>query len=140
MTFPGPSQHGDRISDQEFERRMRLLVESFPALPSSEEDEEYRRKELDLLIDHRLGVAFPAARRQALWQAHRVVDRRRARLALTHVFRRLISRWFANAGRYLVDFAEREYGQVLEPPELRAFLGVREGERPTLPIDNDQFR
>lgn len=135
MTTHGPSPHGDRLSDQEFERRMRLLVESFPALPNQDEDEEFRRKELDLLIDHRLGIAFPASRRQALWQVHRAVDRRRARLALTRVVRRLTLRWFATAGRHLVDFAEREYGRVLDPPELRAFLGVAEGERPALPID-----
>lgn len=139
MPPPERGLHGMRLTDEEFERRVRLLVAALPPLPDAAQDEAFRRQELDLLVEHRLGADFPAARRQALWVAHQRVNRRRARLVLARLLPAVLSPRLATVAQRLVDYAAREYGQVLSPPELRAFLGGSQGDRPALPIDFERI-
>jgi hypothetical protein len=126
-----------RISEQEFERKMMELVRRTPPLPSPEEDERFRRAEFDLLVDHRLGVEFPADRREQLWAVHQRANNRRIGM----VFRRLLSALVPGRDaadmRALVDRTAPLYATVLSQGELERFLGVPAGQRPALPVDED---
>lgn len=85
---PQASEHGTKLSAEEYERRIVALYADGPAMPDREEELRLRRAEFELAIDHRLGVAFPAERRDRLWAAQQGVDRRRA----WHLFKGLFAR------------------------------------------------
>jgi len=127
--------HGPRLSDSEYERRMVKLHEGLPPMTSREAEREVRRRELDILIDHRLGTRFPRERRDALWEAQQRVERKRIRLGFEAVALALLPRLFERRANRLAGAAVREYGKVLSEPELRRFLDVAHPNEAVLPFD-----
>lgn len=85
---PQAPEHGAKLSAEEYERRIVALHADGPAMPDREEELRLRRAEFDLAVDHRLGIAFPAERRERLWAAQQGVDRRR----VWHLFKGLFAR------------------------------------------------
>lgn len=75
---PQAPEHGPKLPAEEYERRIVALYTDGPAMPDREEEARLRRAEFELAIDHRLGVAFPAERRDRLWAAQQGINRRRA--------------------------------------------------------------
>ena len=135
-----PRDHGPRLSDEEYERRIVELHRGRPPMPDADEDRRLRRQELELAIDHRLGANFPPDRREALWAVRERVERQRLRLGVAHLARRLLPRWLAGRAQGLAGAMVQEYATVLNPHELRSFFSLAEGEAPALPIDLAQVR
>jgi hypothetical protein len=127
--------HGPRLSDDEYERRVVELQRGMPPTPTPEEDRALRRRALDLAIDHRLGRDFPQPRREALWSASERVDAQRIWLGLRYLLGAVLGRGRRRHAEALTKALTGEYSKVLSPPELRQFLGLKEGERPALPVD-----
>jgi hypothetical protein len=115
--------HGPRLSGREYDRRVVLLHRAQPSRRSKDEERELRRRELDLMIDYRLGRDFPAARRKAMWDVAERVERRRPMLLVRHFLRRLWPTGLERGAAKLSDFMIDEYAKVLTPDELGAFLG-----------------
>ena len=65
--MPEKINHGPRLTDEEYEKKMIELHRDLPPMPSEEQDRQVRRMALDLAIDHRLGRDFPPERRELLW-------------------------------------------------------------------------
>jgi hypothetical protein len=127
--------YGPRLSQREYEQRIAELYSGTPPVPSREEDESLRRRELDLTIDYRLGADFPAARREALWHIQQRVEKKRLRLTL-HWLSSLLSRlWLYKRANRVAKYIVDEYGKVLNKEELRAYFGAEESDSPALPID-----
>jgi len=113
-------------------------------MPSKEEDREIRRKELNLAIDHRLGIKFPQNRRDQLWEVKEHVERRRLSLGLKYVFKKVLMRKAVSKG--LVDKANGlagimvdEFAKILNTQELYRFFQLKPGEQPSLPVDSDEI-
>ena len=126
--------HGRRLADAEHDRRIAELYSERPAAPSKQRDEWLRRQELEVAIDHRLGVEFPPARRDALWAIQQRVEKRRVRLMLRHLVRRLLPGGVARGAQGLAGFLVAEYAKVLTPAELESFFGELEAQHPALPV------
>ena len=113
--------YGSRLSLEEFERRLTTLY------GESKPDDQAgvlrfrERAELDLIIDHKLGVDFPSDRREAMWRAQERVRDRRYRWLFWHMAHRVLPGGLSTRAdpRRLL---EREYGAVLNPDDLNAFL------------------
>lgn len=119
--------YGARLSGEDYDRRIVALHREAPAMPSQAEDADLRRKELDLAIDFRLGIAFPPEKRAALWAIQQRLEKERLWLGLRYGLRRMLSK---NAG---ISEIERrsdlltatmiaEFAKVLNEAELRAFF------------------
>jgi len=130
--------YGPRLTDDEYERRIVELHRCLPPMPTADQDREVRRQELDLAIDHRLGRDFPRDRRDALWVAKERVEKRRLRLGLKFLFKRLFAKSIGREAQGLAGYMVDEYAKVLSKAELERFFGLKEGQRPALPIDRDQ--
>src|SRR4029077_16051268 len=128
-------EYGPRLSDEEYETRILSLYRSLPPMPSSDQDREARRQELNLAIDHRLGRDFPEERRSLLWAAQRRIEKKRLRLAMKYLLRRFLARLLARDAQALAGYAAEEYGKVLSAEELRRFLVLEKYDTPALPID-----
>jgi hypothetical protein len=128
-------EYGQRMSDDEYERRILSLYRRLPPLPSPDQDRDVRLQELDLAIDHRLGRNFPEERRSALWAVQQRVEKKRLRLGMKYLLRRLIARFFARDAQSLAGYAAEEYAKVLSPEELKRFLDLKNDEPPALPVD-----
>ena len=118
MAAPGKArpEFGARISGEEYDRRITALYRGAAPLPDAPDAERLARAELDITVDHRLGVEFPRERRESLWHAQREIERHRLRSSL---------RGFASAAARSVGLelgVHRAYADVLSPDELRAFL------------------
>jgi hypothetical protein len=109
--------HGLRLSTREYEKRIVALHQSAPG------DETVRRGELDLAIDHRLGCAFPAERREALWRIQQEVERTRMRVVGDWVLNLILPGWLNRRVNKLGSYVLDQYAKVLSPVELEAFFG-----------------
>src|SRR5579871_1191275 len=128
-------EYGPRLSAAEYERQIINLYRNLPPLPSSAQDREVRRRELELAIDHRLGRGFPEERRSALWAVQQRIEKKRLRLGIKYLLRRLAAKVFVRDAQLLAGYAAEEYAKVLSPSELKSFLDLKENERPALPVD-----
>lgn len=133
-------KYGRRLTDAEYERKIIELHRGLPPMPTKAQDQEVRRAELNLAIDHRLGRDFPPERREALWAIQQRVEKRRLRLGLKYFLRRILARKLARDVHGLAGYMVDEYGKVLNGAELESFFGLKHGERPELPIDIDQLK
>ena len=109
-------EFGTRISGEEYDRRITALYRGTAPTPDAAEAARLARAELDITVDHRLGVDFPVDRRESLWHAQRRIERHRLRsplAGLAGVFARSIG---------LETGVRRAYADVLTPEELHAFL------------------
>lgn len=133
-------QHGPRLTDDEYESKIIELHRGLPPMPTKEQDNEVRRAELNLAIDHRLGRDFPTDRREALWAIQQRVEKRRLRLAFKYLLRRFLAKRLAQDAQGLAGYMVDEYAKVLNKAELESFFGLQKGQRPVLPIDIDQLK
>ena len=136
--MPVDLNHGPRLTDEEYEKGIIELHRGLPPMPTKEQDRDVRRRELELAIDHRLGRDFSPKRREALWAVKEGVEKRRLWLGVKFLVNKLfdknINREAQGMAAYMVD----EYAKVLTKDEVRSYFDLKEGERPTLPIDTDQ--
>lgn len=130
--------HGPRLSDDEYEKRIIELYGGLPPMPTKDQDREVRHLELELAIDHRLGRDFPRERREALWAIKERVEKRRLWLGVKFLAKKLFAKNINRDAQGLAAYMVDEYAKVLTKDELKSFFGLQEGERPTLPIDTDQ--
>ena len=95
-------------------------------MPSHGQDRGVRRAELNLTIDYRLGIAFPSARRDALWKIQERIEKRRFQLVLLHLIpvfkRRRDERGASRLARLLIQ----EFARVLTQAELTAYFSEDE--------------
>lgn len=132
------------ISGKEYDRRIAELHRHASPMPSKEEDREIRRKELNLAIDHRLGVKFPQNRRDQLWEVMEHVERKRLWLGLKYVFKKMLirkalSKGLVHKANGLAEIMVDEFGKILNTQELYHFFQLKPGEHPSLPVDSDEI-
>jgi hypothetical protein len=132
--------HGPRLTDEEYEKRIIELHRGLPPMPTEEQDRQVRRMALDLAIDHRLGHGFPQERRELLWAIQQRTEKRRLWFALKYPLRRLFAKRLARGAQGLANYLVDEYAKVLTKTELNQFFSLEEGQRPALPIDIDQLK
>lgn len=125
--------HGPRLADDEYERRIIDLHRSLPPMPTKEQDREVRRLELNLAIDHRLGRDFPQERREALWAIRQQVEKKRLRLALRYLIKGFFGKRLDREPQKLAGYMVDEYAKVLDDAELKSFFDFQEGEYPASP-------
>lgn len=127
---------GPRLSGEEYERRVVALYSGAPPLPDENQDRALRRQELDLQIDHRLGVDFPADRRAQLFEVQCGLDQVGPASLLRYALGRLLPSFLVRHARFLAEDTVRAYGKVLSEGELRQFLDLEEG-KPVrgMPVD-----
>jgi hypothetical protein len=130
--------HGPRLSDDEYEKRIIELHRGFPPMPTKDQDREVRRLELELAIDHRLGRDFPRERREALWAIKERVEKRGLWLGVKFLAKKLFAKDINREAQGLAAYMVDEYARVLTKDEVKSFFGLTEGERPALPIDTNQ--
>lgn len=124
-----PLAFGPVLSDEVYQSRVVALYTGLPDQLSPEQETQIRRKSLDFAIDHRLGVGFPADRREAMWQVQQRIHRNHVRVAgaliFTGLFRLLApTRWAARLGwTQGSSYVRNQFGRVLDPNELEHFLG-----------------
>jgi hypothetical protein len=121
-------RYGPRLDLAEYERRLIGLHGAAAAKPSSRKRWQLDRAELELRIDYRLGLAFPAGRRDELWRAQTRVRARWWLLVVQNLASGLSRRLGVTeppGGR----FVQKEFATVLDPDDLEAFLGdgMRDG-------------
>lgn len=133
--MPRPLDHGPRLSGAECDRKVAELYLELPDNPSAQEEQSAQRRELDLMIDHRLGIHFPEERREALWRVHGRMSRRPLRMFLAWRLGRVLPRVLAAVVRRVSSNIVDEYRSVLTPQELELFFGKDEIASPGLPID-----
>jgi len=138
--MPEKLNHGPRLTDEEYEKKMIELHRDLPPMPSEEQDRQVRRMALDLAIDHRLGRDFPPERRELLWAIQQRVEKKRLWFALKHPFRRLFAKDLARGAQGLAGYLVDEYAKVLTESEVNSFFSLEEGQQPALPIDLDQLK
>jgi len=138
--MPEKLNHGPRLTDEEYEKKMIELHRDLPPMPSEEQDRQVRRMALDLSIDHRLGRDFPPERRELLWAIQQRVEKKRLWFALKHPFRRLFAKDLARGAQGLAGYLVDEYAKVLTKSEVNSFFSLEEGQQPALPIDIDQLK
>ena len=129
---PQPA-HGERLSGPEYDRRVVALHAGLPPNPPKDVQRRLLRAELDLAIDHRLGVDFPPERRRALWEIQEQIERRRKRLVfrlLTNIVR---TGSLERAAERLARDTMAAYGRVLTPSELETFFGESESDETRAP-------
>lgn len=132
--------YGARLSDEEYDRRVFKLHEGLPPIPAKAQELEVRRQELELAIDHRLGLEFPQEKRAQLWRVLQRLESKRLLLVVKHLLRRLILRKEVTAAQLyetegLAALMVREFAAVLSQREIRSFFDLEPGERPSLPLD-----
>lgn len=113
--------HGPRISKREFERHITKLYEKTPSNLNREEQFSLMQKELDLIIDHRLGINFPIERREKLWRIRRKTESSIAKNILFLFSRSLLK--FRTAG--IADKLLKDYREVLSKKEFNAFFDIK---------------
>ena len=118
-----PPDHGRRLSQAEYEHAVVALYDGGAQDHVGSPDDVARmRAELNLAIDYRLGVDFPALRREALWRIQQRIEQKRLRLLANSILARVFPWWRHVRVNGLIGYMMREYEQVLNPAELRAFL------------------
>lgn len=132
--------HGPCLSIEEYEKKIHALYKQLPPEPSREQDERARRHELELTIDHRLGIDFPPERREALWAIQQRIERRRLLLLGRYFLKRIIPGSIAKGAQRLAGVVVEEYSRVLSRKELEHFFGEHETRQPALPIEPQRIK
>ena len=131
--------HGPRISEEEYEKRIAEIYTELPSEPSRAQESAARRQELESTIDHRLGLDFPRARRESLWEIQRHIERRHLRFAIEYFVWRLLSQRIPARAGALAGGVVKQYAKVLNQRELEMFFGVDEAQDPALPVDVERI-
>jgi len=130
---------GRKLSGEEYERRAVALYSGAPPLSEENQDRELRRRELDLQIDHRLGVDFPVERREKLFEVQCGLDRVDVGSLIRYALGWVMPSFLVRHARFLAEDTVRAYGKVLSEEKLRAFLDLEAG-KPVrgMPVDMRQ--
>ena len=131
--------YGERLSGEEYDRRVVALHENLPPTLSPEEEKQVRRRELDAMIDYRLGRDFPKEKRNQLWKIQERIEKKRLSLMLKYLFRHLFRKNFLQSTQNLAGYLVDEYAEVLSREELESFFGKEEVDNPALPVNNEHF-
>ncbi|MBB6183481.1 hypothetical protein [Oleiagrimonas soli] len=83
-----------------------------------------RRAELDITIDHRLGVHFPAERREALWRIQQTWTSHPLRSLLASFGRDLLHGRLSGASTIQARMLVQRYADVLNQEELCAYFDL----------------
>lgn len=113
----GSLPYGATITQEELESRVLALHNSAPPIPTPQQDRRIRHGELNAMIDHKLGVDFPLARRKVLWDVQQRLDRKR----LLHVLKGFVTNPLSPS-QALDKPQIRGFAQVLNEKELQAFF------------------
>lgn len=110
--------HGPKLSSEQYQRCILALYEDMPPAPDRRQQTKLARRELDLLIDYKLGIDFPADRRGRLWDIH---DRYRKRFLgnLLLLFSRTLREYRMG---WLVSRMLKAYREVLSEDEFVALF------------------
>lgn len=91
--------HGVRITSEQYTQAVVELQSQQPTRPTAGQSLKHERQEFDLKVQHLLGCDFP--RSDALWTAHRSIDRYRGilhflgwrgrRILLRHIYRKVLN-------------------------------------------------
>ena len=111
--------HGPRLTQAEYERRILALNASGPAMPTRAQEEALRQGEMSLLIDYHLGIDFPEDRRARVLEEHRKLGRRFAWRLLASV---LTHPWNPSDG--LAREQVRRFSRLLGDAELAALFDL----------------
>lgn len=119
--------YGPKTSSSTYAQRVALARASASPDPSPEDQALLRREDWDALIDYKLGILFPAERRELLLEALAASDRGRARL--TVVYRGLKAIGMERAGMrmlhaWLPALVLAHAAEVLTPEEVHELLGL----------------
>lgn len=137
------SEYGPCLSDAEYEKSIKTLYETTAkeltsAAPRAT-DKSLKAKEFDLAIDYRLGVNFPSDKRIALWEAMQRAEGQRLRLIGKFIKTTIQKREFANGMQVMLQRMVEEFSKILTDEELHAFMDLKKGELPILPIEPDRL-
>lgn len=115
--------YGQKLDAREYQRRVLELYERPGQLLTGRQQTMLRRRELELTIDHKLGVDFPLERREALWKAQQRLHRRHVPVLLLW----LVGKAFGSKKSVeepMYELVLREYGRVLSSSELSAMVDI----------------
>lgn len=127
--------YGTKLSGEEYDKRIVALHENLPPSLSQEMERQLRRKELEIMIDYRLGCNFPKEKRDLLWKVQEKIEKKRTLLMFKYLFRNLFKKPFIHSTQNLAGYLVDEYAKVLSKEELEMFFGQNEAADPALPID-----
>lgn len=111
--------HGPRLTQAEYERRILALNASGPAMPTRAQEDALRQGEMDLLIDYQLGIDFPQDRRARVLEEHRKLRRRFAWRLLASVLTHPL-----NPSGGLARAQVRSFSRFLDDAELAALFDL----------------
>ncbi|MBL4570701.1 MAG: hypothetical protein JKY21_06060 [Alcanivorax sp.] len=110
--------HGRRLSLREYEAGIVSLYENVPSHPDPATQKRLAAAELDLLIDHRLGVRFPISRRTELHRVHQRYQKRVGKQLLL-----FFSRWLLEHRQNRVATGLlRDFSSILTRKEFLALF------------------
>lgn len=127
--------HGRRLSQREYEVAIADL-HSHPTAAKNDRDAYVRRRELDITIDFRLGINFPASRRDDLWRVQQSIEERRLKSTAMWIVGALTPKRLFTGANGVAKFVVDQYATVLTAEELRAYFGSEEVRYPSLPFDH----
>lgn len=110
--------YGRKLTQREYER---AVVDLYAKLPKLNE-EQLLHDELNLTIDHRLGVDFPEYRREKLWQIQKKIESERLRILMGSVILKFIPSQIKKRSNLLASFVLAEYAKVLSPEEMKDYF------------------
>ncbi|TAL26937.1 MAG: hypothetical protein EPN97_18395 [Alphaproteobacteria bacterium] len=128
------NRHGRRLTDAEYEKKIVALYTGASPIPGKAEEIRLRKAELNLQIDHKLGVDFPAARREEMWKTAEAVEKGRLttafKIVMLYVFKGKADEKHMDGSPadadHLTRYLVKKYSAVLDDEELTQFLGPKE--------------
>lgn len=116
------SSYGKKLDDHTYQQRALALAEQ-AGIATARQRAMLRRDELDLTIDHRLGIDFPADRRESLWRAQQHIHRWHLPVLAWGLIRKgLGSRLPPDT--WLYRLVLRAYSQALSSAELSVMVDL----------------
>ncbi len=128
-------KYGSKLNGKEYDRAIIMLYSDLPPVLSEEQRKRVRREELNLAIDHRLGLDFPLKRRDALWKIQQRIESHHKRMLFSYLFRKIFGLSLAKEAKGLAGYVIEEYAKELNSEELEQFFGKEETKDPSLPIN-----
>lgn len=126
------SDYGQKISDDKYRSSTIILAVVHSATPK-ESGSAYRKKQLSLDIDYKLGQDFPVDRREQLWKSVQKHEKYRIGLMIVGGVANIFGlRWFTGKIiQHLVKSIRNAYLKVLSLEDTNAILGP---DSETLPL------
>ncbi|MDH0647548.1 hypothetical protein N5D48_16400 [Pseudomonas sp. GD03858] len=115
-------RHGRKLSQREYEHAVVELHAAHAEDGASLADPSLRRRELDLTIDHRLGVDFPQPRRERLWQIQQRVEHKRLRLLARSLVAHMLPILTRRRANAIASFVEQAFAQELDAQEMADYF------------------